>query len=85
VGDYALDPYPFRSLDTTLHRIFDVFGPERIVWASDLSRLHHTYRQCVTHFTETLPWLSGADLERVMGGNICRLVDWQDMSKDQQR
>lgn len=76
VGDYALDPYPFRSLDIAMHRTFDAFGPERIVWASDLSRLRHSYRQCVTHFTETLRWLSAADLQLVMGGNICRLLDW---------
>jgi predicted TIM-barrel fold metal-dependent hydrolase len=77
VGDYALDPYPFRSLDVPLHRIFDAFGPQRIMWGSDLSRLHHPYRQCVTHFSETLPWLSSADLELIMGDNICRLLDWK--------
>jgi L-fuconolactonase len=77
VGDYALDPYPFRSLDAPLQRIFDAFGPERILWGSDLSRLHHPYRQCVTHFCESLSWLSGAALELVMGRNICRLLDWE--------
>jgi L-fuconolactonase len=76
VGDYSLDPYPFRSLDVPLRQIFDAFGPERIIWASDLSRLHHPYLQCVTHFTETLPWLSGDDLTLIMGGNICRLLNW---------
>jgi L-fuconolactonase len=78
VGDYALDPYPFKSLQGSLRRVYDAFGPQRIVWASDLSRLHHPYRQCVTHFSETLPWLSGADLELIMGGNICRLLGWED-------
>src|SRR5258706_2509041 len=77
VGDYAFDPYPFRSLDVTLHRIFDSFGPERIIWGSDLSRLHLPYRQCVTHFCETLSWLSGADLELIMGRNVCRLLGWE--------
>jgi L-fuconolactonase len=77
VGDYALDPYPFRSLDVTLRRIFDAFGPERILWGSDLSRLHHPYRQCVTHFCETLSWLSGADQKLIMGGNVCRLLGWK--------
>jgi L-fuconolactonase len=79
VGDYALDPYPFRSLDTTLHRLFDAFGTERIIWGSDLSRLHHPYRQCVTHFCDTLPWLSRADLELVMGKNLCRLIGWKEV------
>lgn len=76
VGDYALDPYPFRSLEGTLRQVYDAFGAERIIWGSDLSRLHHPYRQCVTHFCETLPWLAGAELEGVMGGNLCRLLDW---------
>jgi L-fuconolactonase len=76
VGDYALDPYPFHSLDEPLHRVFDAFGPERMIWGSDLSRLHHPYRQCVQHFCETLRWLSQADLELIMGGNICRLLQW---------
>jgi L-fuconolactonase len=76
VGDYALDPYPFRSLDATLHAIYDAFGPRRILWASDLSRLHHPYRQCVTHVAESLAWLSGSDREQIMGGNACRLLGW---------
>jgi L-fuconolactonase len=77
VGDYALDPYPFRSLEDPLRRIFDAFGARRVIWGSDLSRLHHPYRQCVSHFCETLPWLSKADLAFVMGGNICRLLEWE--------
>lgn len=77
VGDYALDPYPFPSLATPLHRLFDAYGADRVIWGSDLSRLHHPYRQCVTHFSETLPWLSETDLELIMGGNICRLLDWR--------
>jgi L-fuconolactonase len=77
VGDYALDPYPFHSLDVMLRRIFDAFGPQRILWGSDLSRLHHSYRQCVTHFSEALTWLSSADVESIMGGNVCRLLGWQ--------
>lgn len=76
VGDYALDPYPFHSLDGVLHRVFDAFGPDRLIWASDLSRLHHPYRECVSHFCETLCWMSSTDLKKVMGGNISRLLKW---------
>ncbi|WP_028217107.1 amidohydrolase family protein [Paraburkholderia oxyphila] len=76
VGDYALDPWPFRSIEPPLRQIFDAFGAQRVVWGSDLSRLHHPYRQCVTHFSETLAWLSDADRAAVMGGNLCRLLGW---------
>lgn len=76
VGDYALDPYPFRSLDGTLRQVVEAFGAERVIWGSDLSRLHHPYRQCVTHFCETLSWLPNDAVAGVMGGNLCRLLGW---------
>lgn len=77
VGDYATDPYPFRSLDEPLRRVFDTFGPRRIVWASDLSRLRHPYRECTAHFAEALPWLSAGDRALIMGENICRITGWR--------
>lgn len=77
VGDYALDPYPFKSLEAPLQQIFEAFGADRVVWGSDLSRLHHAYAQCVTHFKQNLPFLSSADLAKVMGQNMLDLLDWQ--------
>lgn len=76
VGDYAQDPYPFRSLDIPLRRVFDSFGPERVIWGSDLSRIHHPYRDCVAHFAEALPWLTPDERSLVMGGNLRRLTGW---------
>ena len=49
------------------------FGPDRSFWGTDITRMPCSYRQCVTMFTEELPWLKGHDLDRVMGGAI---VDW---------
>lgn len=77
VGDYALDSYPFRSLDDVLRRVVTAFGPRRVLWASDLSRLRHPYPLCVTHFSQALSWLPDDDLARVMGGNTSRLLNWQ--------
>src|SRR5438128_1652240 len=56
-----------------LRQVFEAFGPERSFWGTDITRMPCSYRQCVTMFTEELPWLQGRDLERVMGGAI---VDW---------
>jgi hypothetical protein len=36
-----------------------------------------SYRQCVTMFTEELPWLKGRDLERVMGQGVVDWLGWQ--------
>ena len=36
-----------------------------------------SYRQCVTMFTEELPWLKGKDLDLVMGRAVCEWIGWQ--------
>jgi predicted TIM-barrel fold metal-dependent hydrolase len=66
-------PYPYRNIHGYLKQIFEAFGPERCFWGTDITRMPCSYRQCVTMFTEELPWLKGRDLERVMGG---AMVDW---------
>jgi len=76
VGDYALDQYPFRSLDGILRQVVNAFGAARVLWASDLSRLRHPYRQCVSHLRDEASWLSAGDRELILGENACRLLDW---------
>lgn len=73
---YSNEAYPFRDLDEPLHRIFDAFGPDRFFWGTDITRMTCTYRQCVTHFTEELPWLKGQDLEKVMGRGLAKWIRW---------
>ena len=43
----------------------DAFGPQRMFWGSDLTRLKCSYRQCVTLFTEEIPWLTADDLQLI--------------------
>ena len=45
---------PYRRLHPYLRRVYDAFGPRRIFWGADLSRLPCSYRQAVTMFTEEL-------------------------------
>jgi predicted TIM-barrel fold metal-dependent hydrolase len=73
---YAEDEYPFRSLHPHLHRCFDAYGPERMFWGTDITRMPCSWRQCVTLFTEELPWLKGRDLDLVMGEALCNWVGW---------
>ncbi len=73
---YALDDYPFRSIHDALHKVFDAFGPQRMFWGTDITRMHCTWRQCITLFTEELPWLKGADLDLVMGKAWCDWIGW---------
>ena len=35
-----------------------------------------SWRQCVTFFTEELPWLKGQEMEKVMGRGLCDWIGW---------
>jgi predicted TIM-barrel fold metal-dependent hydrolase len=73
---YSAQAYPFRDIHDKLKRIFDAFGPARMFWGTDITRMPCPYRQCVTLFTEELPWLKGGDAELVMGRGVCEWIGW---------
>ena len=73
---YSTQSYPFKNMHDVLHRIFDAFGPKRMFWGTDVTRMPCSYRQCVTLFTEELPWLKGRDLEDVMGRSVAEWIGW---------
>jgi predicted TIM-barrel fold metal-dependent hydrolase len=73
---YSNARYPYKDIHGPLRRIFDAFGPQRFFWGTDITRMPCSYRQCVTMFTEELAWLSGSDLESVMGEAVCRWLGW---------
>jgi predicted TIM-barrel fold metal-dependent hydrolase len=72
----STESYPWKNVHDYLERIFDSFGPDRCFWGTDLSRMPCSYKECVTMFTEELPWLKGRDLELVMGEALCNWIGW---------
>src|SRR5437899_282393 len=60
------EPYPFRNIHKYIKQLYDAFGPQRFFWGTDITRMPCSWLQCVTLFTEELPWLKGQDLELVM-------------------
>jgi predicted TIM-barrel fold metal-dependent hydrolase len=76
--NYSAEAYPFRDFDQPIRRLFDVYGPQRCYWGSDLTNgfTKATYRQRVTHFTEELGFLSKSDKEWVMGRAILSRLNW---------
>jgi L-fuconolactonase len=63
---YTSDAYPYRRIHSYLRRVYDAFGPKRIFWGTDLTKLTCTYLEAVTLFTEEMPWLSSEDKEWIM-------------------
>jgi predicted TIM-barrel fold metal-dependent hydrolase len=73
---FSNEPFPFRDLYPYLRRIYDAFGPQRMMWGADLTRLSSTYSECLRHFQEGLDFLTAEDRRLVLGGNIARVLNW---------
>jgi predicted TIM-barrel fold metal-dependent hydrolase len=73
---FSNQPYPFPDLYPYLKRIYDAFGPRRLMWGADLTRLTSTYSECLRHFQEGLDFLSEEDKRLILGANIARVLNW---------
>jgi len=73
---YSSDPYPYRNIHGYLRQIYDAFGPRRMFWGTDITRMPCSWKQCVTMWTEELPWLSESDKELIMGRAVCDWLGW---------
>lgn len=74
---YTDDAYPYRRLHPYLRRVYDAFGPKRMFWGTDISRMPIGYDRMITMFTEEIPWLSAADQEWIMGRGVCEWLGWK--------
>ena len=73
---YSVEAYPYRDVHGYIRNVYDAFGPQRMFWGTDWTRLSCSWRQAVTFFTEELPWLSADDKEWIMGRGICEWLGW---------
>jgi L-fuconolactonase len=77
VPNYAKgERYPYPQLLGYIRQVIDAYGPSRCFWASDLSRLHGSYSECVSLFREELSWLTTDERAAVMGGGIGDWLNW---------
>jgi predicted TIM-barrel fold metal-dependent hydrolase len=74
---YSSEAYPFRSMHTWLRQIYDAFGPHRMFWGTDITKMPCSWGHCVTMFTEELPWLSSDDKRLIMGEALCAWWGWE--------
>jgi predicted TIM-barrel fold metal-dependent hydrolase len=74
---YSSEPYPYRNIHGHIRKLYDAYGPERMFWGTDITRMPVSWKQCVTMFTEELPWLSPKDQELIMGRAVCNWLGWK--------
>jgi len=74
---YTTEAYPHRSVHAHLRKVLDAFGPKRVFWGTDITKLAPgSYRHSVTMVTEEMPWLGDEDKAWVMGRGICEWLGW---------
>lgn len=74
---YATDAYPYPQLHAPVKKLYDTFGPKRMFWGTDLTRMPVPYRQAVTLFTEEMKFLSAEDRAWIMGRGLCEWIGWK--------
>ena len=68
--------YPFPSLHEPIKMTIEAFGPQRVFWGSDLSRLSCSYQEAIRLFTDALDFLSDTDKAWVMGRGLAEWLNW---------
>jgi predicted TIM-barrel fold metal-dependent hydrolase len=73
---HSQQSFPFTDVHEPLRQVFEAFGPHRLFWGSDWTRLPCSYQENVELFTDAVPFLSGADLRAVMGEAVLAWLEW---------
>lgn len=73
---FTTQAYPFPNLHRPMRQMVDAFGPQRLSWGSDVTRLTSTYDENLRLFTEGFTFLSQDDLSWIMGGTLIKLLRW---------
>lgn len=76
VPGYSGEAYPFPILAGYVRQIYDAFGPHRMFWGTDITKMPCSWRQCITMFTEEMPWLSADDKAQIMGEALSAWWGW---------
>lgn len=74
---FTTQGYPFEQLHPHVRRLVESFGPERLLWGSDVTRLDSTYDENIRLFTEALDFLSEDGKSWIMGRAAMKALDWQ--------
>lgn len=74
---YVSEPFPFPKLQKIVRRLLDAYGPERVFWGSDLTRLTCSYEELITFFHEALVERSPRDVKLVMGDAAAQWYGWR--------
>ncbi|SLN22875.1 Amidohydrolase [Aquimixticola soesokkakensis] len=67
--------FPFPDMQALVRHAYDSFGPERLIYASDITLLKGPYSEGLD-FWSALDFTSEADLAAILGANMNRWIGW---------
>ncbi|MCC7425305.1 MAG: amidohydrolase family protein [Alphaproteobacteria bacterium] len=73
---FTTQAYPYPNLHGPIKAIYDAFGPQRMMWGSDITRLTVPYMDNLRLFQEGLPFLSEDDKSWIMGRAVAKVCGW---------
>jgi predicted TIM-barrel fold metal-dependent hydrolase len=73
---YSNESYPFLDIQPYIKLILGAYGPQRMLWGSDLSRLKCGYRQCLDLFRVAIDFLSQVDRDWILGKSLAEALNW---------
>lgn len=76
---YSAEQYPYPTMIEQVRAIFEGFGPHRTFWGTDISKMPCSWQQCITMFTDHMPWISDDEMQLVMGDALAKWWRWDRM------
>ena len=73
---FSNESFPFRDVAPFIMHLYDVFGPRRLFWGADFTRLPCSYRECLDQFRTSLDFLSAEDKGWILGRALAEALPW---------
>ena len=70
------DQFPFRDTWSALLQVIDAFGPARVMWGTDFTRVPVPYREGVKYIGNAGDF-SAPERAQIMGGTLRKIFRWQ--------
>jgi len=72
-------PYPHRNTHTFFKRIYNSFGPERIMWGSDFPPCleYASYEECLDFIRKKIEYLTEEDKDYILGKTTLKMYRFQ--------
>lgn len=74
------EDYPYKDVARRVRDLVDCFGPMRVFWGSDLTRLRCEYSGALSYLADS-QMFSQHELEWIMGKGVCQWLSWSASSR----